>query len=40
MSKRRKMSNVRKDRKIFSRTAVKSKKANTNPPLLRGGIRL
>lgn len=30
----------RKDRKIFRRTAVKSKKINVNPKIFRGGIRL
>lgn len=30
----------RKDRKIFRRTAVKSKKINVNPQIFRGGIRL
>lgn len=38
--KRKVMSNVKKDKKIFSKTATKTKKANTNPPLYRGGIRL
>lgn len=38
--KRRKMSNVKKDKRVFSKTATNSKKANTNPPLFRGGIRL
>ncbi len=30
----------RKDKKIFRRTAVKSKKINVNPKIFRGGIRL
>lgn len=30
----------RKDRKIFRRTAVKSKKINLAPRVMRGGIRL
>lgn len=30
----------RKDRKIFRRTATKSKKINVNPTIFRGGIRL
>lgn len=38
--KRRKMSNVKKDKKVFSKTAVETKKVNSNPPLFRGGIRL
>lgn len=38
--KRRKMSNAKKDKRIFSRTARISKKVNVNPPLFRGGIRL
>lgn len=29
-----------KDRKVFRRTAVKSKKININPTIFRGGIRL
>lgn len=28
------------DKKIFRRTAVKSKKININPKIMRGGIRL
>lgn len=28
------------DRKVFRRTAVKSKKININPTIYRGGIRL
>lgn len=30
----------RKDKKIFQRTAVKSKKINIDPTIYRGGIRL
>lgn len=30
----------RKDKKVFTRTAVKSKKININPVIFRGGIRL
>lgn len=29
-----------KDRKVFTRTASKSKKININPKIFRGGIRL
>ena len=36
---RRKMK-PRNDRKVFRRTAVKSKKINVNPKVFRGGIRL
>lgn len=32
--------NRRKDKKIFRNTAVKSKKININPKIMRGGIRL
>lgn len=28
------------DKKVFRRTAVKSKKININPTIFRGGIRL
>lgn len=31
---------VRRDRKMFTRTAVRSKKINLNPTVYRGGIRL
>lgn len=31
---------LRKDRKVFRRTAVGSKKINVNPTIYRGGIRL
>lgn len=30
----------RKDRKVFRRTAVSSKKINIDPKIYRGGIRL
>lgn len=30
----------RKDKKIFSKTAMKTKKINVQPKLSRGGIRL
>lgn len=30
----------RKDRKVFSHTANKTKKINVNPKIYRGGIRL
>lgn len=36
---RRKMKSG-KDHKVFRRTAVKSKKININPSIMRGGIRL
>lgn len=29
-----------KDKKVFRRTASKSKKININPTIMRGGIRL
>lgn len=32
--------NTAKDKKIFRRTAIKSKKININPTIYRGGIRL
>lgn len=38
--KRSMITNVKKDKKIFSATAQKTKKVNSNPPLFRGGIRL
>lgn len=37
---RKKIRNKRKDKRIFSRTAAKSKKININPTIYRGGIRL
>lgn len=36
----RKRMRARKDKKVFTRTAVKSKKINLNPTIYRGGIRL
>ena len=39
MIKRSKV-NARKDRKIFRRTAMHTKKLNNAPPTFRGGIRL
>lgn len=39
MSKRRRMP-VRRDKKEFTRTAVRAKKINLNPVIYRGGIRL
>lgn len=36
----RKMMPRRKDKKVFRRTAIKSKKINVNPVIYRGGIRL
>lgn len=36
----RKRMHARKDKKVFTRTAVKSKKINLNPTIYRGGIRL
>ncbi len=39
MAKRRKMRS-RRDKKEFTRTAVRAKKINLNPVIYRGGIRL
>lgn len=36
----RKRARSRPDKRMFSRTAVKSKKININPTIYRGGIRL
>lgn len=36
----RKRMKPRKDRRVFGRTAKKSKKINVNPTIFRGGIRL
>lgn len=36
----RKMINKRRDRKVFKRTADRTKKINVRPVLYRGGIRL
>lgn len=38
--KRKPIKSVSKDKKIFRRTAVSSKKINVNPKIYRGGIRL
>lgn len=37
---RRKVMSKGKDRKVFRRTAVKTKKVNIAPKIMRGGIRL
>lgn len=37
---RKRVRNKKKDSRIFSRTAAKSKKININPTIYRGGIRL
>lgn len=37
---KRKPVSKKKDRRIFRRTAIKSKRMNINPPVFRGGIRL
>lgn len=37
---KRKKTKPSKDKKIFRRTAVSSKKINVNPTIYRGGIRL
>lgn len=37
---KRKRMNARKDRRVFTRTAEKTKKINVNPSIPRGGIRL
>uniref|UniRef100_A0AAU8AVT7 Uncharacterized protein n=1 Tax=Dulem virus 136 TaxID=3145613 RepID=A0AAU8AVT7_9VIRU len=36
----RKRTSRRVDKKVFRRTAAKSKKININPTIFRGGIRL
>lgn len=36
----RKSMRPKKDKKVFRRTASKSKKININPTVFRGGIRL
>lgn len=36
----RKRMRPQKDKKVFRRTAAKSKKININPKVYRGGIRL
>lgn len=40
MANRRRVRNVRKDQRIFSRTAKSAKKINLAPRVMRGGIRL
>lgn len=37
---KRKVMKSRKDAKVFRRTAVKTKKINISPKVMRGGIRL
>lgn len=37
---KRRIRNVRKDKRIFARTAEKAKKINLAPRVMRGGIRL
>lgn len=39
MAHRKKM-HARSDKKVFRRTAVKSKKINIEPKIYRGGIRM
>lgn len=38
--KRRRIRNVRKDKKVFTRTAMRTKKVNLGLTIPRGGIRL
>lgn len=38
--KRRRIKNVRKDKKVFTRTAMRTKKVNLGLTIPRGGIRL
>lgn len=38
--KRRRIRNVRKDKKVFTRTAMRTKKVNLGLTVPRGGIRL
>ena len=38
--KRRRISNVRKDKRIFSKTAKSTASINIKPMVMRGGIRL
>ena len=40
MAKRKRVKNVRKDRRIFSKTARKTKAINLPVKIYRGGIRL
>lgn len=37
---KKRIRNVRKDKRIFARTAEKAKKINLAPRVMRGGIRL
>lgn len=37
---RRRVGSPRRDKRMFTRTAVRSKKINLNPTIFRGGIRL
>lgn len=37
---KKRVRSVRKDKRIFTRTAEKSKKINLAPRIMRGGIRL
>lgn len=37
---RKRIRNVRKDKRVFARTAEKAKKINLAPRIMRGGIRL
>lgn len=37
---KRRIRNVRKDKRMFARTAEKAKKINLAPRVMRGGIRL
>lgn len=38
--KRRRIRNIRKDKKVFTRTAMRTKKVNLGLTIPRGGIRL
>lgn len=38
--KKKKLTNRKKDKKIFRRTAISTKDINLNPVVPRGGIRL
>lgn len=40
MTVKKRVRNVRKDKRIFSRTADKARKINLAPRIMRGGIRL
>lgn len=39
MAKRKKMK-TKRDKKVFKRTAAKTKQVNISPKIMRGGIRL